>query len=608
MGDAFISILKAAHEGALGDNNLPAPTQKQLKNSEYIVGETSFHGLQIAIENPQGTHRSGTDKHGNAWSTRMQSHYGYIQNTLGADGDEVDCFIGAYPESDQVFVINQIDPVTKRFDEHKVMLGMLSEADAINNYQFSYDKDWQGMGVVVPLSVSQLKWWLLHGDTTAALTRLALPLKGFETMDKVTWSGDTPEDVSMDALMYNLRRHDDDGLLLDAVSAADIEEDADEVDDVLLDGLVVPFNKLDRKMTIMQKIMGRVSDTVNPIGFQITKPFKQRGVAQVAVIFELSDGQTISAYFHNPDADPKRILPTDDLVSWKWMLNKKDITIIAAPERGKELLVNEVARRMMKLAAKNSSAFQRANAKRADRMGNIAALKNAVSSKQKELQSLNFEIERLQVEAETKVMITAHVDQIPAVPVVMDADNKNVIGQVMGAKNYGEDVVSVYVTKTGVEAMVIRQLVDVDGYVTYSFIGKYGAASGSSYDDMQKEVQSQQASRRGMVLLYGREFSEIKDGTSNQVIANTAVEEIPSLPIADEAGEAQEQLAIDAHVRAWSIEAEKINNVVAAINWEAIIDYSSAIQEEKKLRDAIYDIGEIQAAKTVLKCISFDMI
>jgi len=44
----------------------------------------------------------------------------------------------------------------------------------------------------------------------------------------------------------------------------------------------------------------------------------------------------LTIYFHNPDTTPNKINPNDELVSWKWLLNKKDITIVVAPEQGKD--------------------------------------------------------------------------------------------------------------------------------------------------------------------------------------------------------------------------------------------------------------------------------
>jgi hypothetical protein len=150
---------------------------------------------------------------------------------------------------------------------------------------------------------------------------------------------------------------------------------------------------------------------------QITEPFKQRGTANVAVVYELSDGQTLSIFFHNPDVTPQKITPTDDLISWKWMLNKKDVTIVAAPERGVDLNVREVANRLMRLAERNSATFQRANAKRSARMQAIDALKTAITEKEATLARLQRELEVRRVEKESTPSVPDSIGTAPAAPI-----------------------------------------------------------------------------------------------------------------------------------------------------------------------------------------------
>ena len=203
----------------------------------------------------------------------------------------------------------------------------------------------------------------------------------------VYWNSDAlPTNATIDRVLYDIRRDDgDDGLIFDAVTEADILLDPAVESILSLDALTSPYSKLERKMQIMLQVMERAGTTVTPVSMQLSKPFKNRGVANVAAIFELSDGQTISIYFHNPDSQPTKLAPTDEMISWKWLLNKKDITIVVAPEHGEDLNVREVARRVMNLAEKNSAAFQRANARRAERMQNIADLKTESESLDKQL-------------------------------------------------------------------------------------------------------------------------------------------------------------------------------------------------------------------------------
>ena len=186
-------------------------------------------------------------------------------------------------------------------------------------------------------------------------------------MKRIYWDKEAhPIDTNLIQALYEMRCEDGDNpLLLDAVTVEDIIDDADET--VSMDALVTPFSKLERRMTVMQNVMNRTGTDVRVLAMQVTPPFKNRGVTNVATIFELSDGQTISVFFHNPDTTPNRLAPTDEMISWKWLLNKKDVTIAVAPEQGKDLNVHEVARRLMRLADRNSAAFARANKRRAER-------------------------------------------------------------------------------------------------------------------------------------------------------------------------------------------------------------------------------------------------
>lgn len=424
----FLHIETAAHGGAFGHNRIPTPTAAQCAAGNYKVGRVSLYGLPIAIEQPRGTIRRGVDaKTGKAWESRMAAHYGYINGTVGADDDAVDVFVGFYPQADTAFVINQY--LSGAFDEHKVLLAFPDEDAARRAYLNSYERGWQGLESIVPVSINQLKWWLKFGDMSRPLRASTLPYEGLETMTrKVQWDGNAlPYDTTLDHVLYNIRCADDgDNLLLDSVTVADIIEGADEV--LTLDAMVTPYSTLERKMALLRVIMERTGQTVKPVAVQITAPFKQLGVAQVAAIFELSDGQTVSVYFHNPDTTPTKLAPTDELISWKWLLNKKDITIVVAPERGADLNVREVARRILKLAEKNSAAFGRANAKRAERMQSIQGLKDECAGLEAELTDAQRELE------EAKQAAAQRAAKLAADIVAKNAEMDGLLARIEDAK------------------------------------------------------------------------------------------------------------------------------------------------------------------------------
>ena len=413
--ESFQTIESAAHTGAFGNNQLPTPTDRQTIAGNYKLGRVAIYGIPIAIEQPRHSYRTGLDpKTGKRWTSRLAAHYGYFSGTKGADNDPIDCFVGFYPQSDYAYVINQF--VAGQWDEHKVMLCFPDEDSARLAYSQSYDRGWKGLHSLTTVSINQLKWWLKNGNHKKPLLPNHLPAEGFETMNKrVAWDNtQNPYDMTLDKLLYEIRRADaGENLIFDAVSMADILEDVESI--MILDALVTPYAKLQRKMDVLKVVMERTGGDIKPVALQISEPFKSGGVLQVAVIFELSDGQTVSVFFHNPDVDPKKIQPGDELISWKWLLNKKDITVIAAPERGLDLNVKTVAERIMKLAVKNSPAFIRANANRAEKLAVIEALKVEIPVLEKELADAQHELEVAKVESESKVVTD---------PVLSESKNK----------------------------------------------------------------------------------------------------------------------------------------------------------------------------------------
>jgi hypothetical protein len=142
------------------------PTDLQKKAGNYKKGHVYINGLDISIENPQGSVRKGTDKNGQNWEVIMPNHYGYIKGTKGKDKDHLDVFLGPYSEDDDClfFVIDQLNQDGK-FDEHKIMMGFRNTDHARNNYLKAHEKDWKGLGAITRMTMKRFKEWL-KSDTT----------------------------------------------------------------------------------------------------------------------------------------------------------------------------------------------------------------------------------------------------------------------------------------------------------------------------------------------------------------------------------------------------------------------------------------------------------
>lgn len=158
-------IDQGAHTAATSiQNDLPEPTQAQIEAGNYKKGHIKVHGLDIAVENPRGSERRGTDPGGKEWAHEMSDHYGYIKKTTGADNEHIDTYVGRNPESDQVFIVDQIDQKTGGFDEHKVMMGFNSQEEAVQAYSSNFDDGWK-VGPVRAMNKDEFKSWLKDGDT-----------------------------------------------------------------------------------------------------------------------------------------------------------------------------------------------------------------------------------------------------------------------------------------------------------------------------------------------------------------------------------------------------------------------------------------------------------
>ena len=138
----------------------PDPTEAQKEAGNYRKGHVKIDGLDITIENPKGGIRKGTDKNGKKWQTEMANDYGYIRGSQSVDGDHIDIFLSDNPTEGKVYVVDQINPDTQEFDEHKVMYGFNSAEEAEAAYLANYTKGWKGLGNITEVSKEDFKKWL----------------------------------------------------------------------------------------------------------------------------------------------------------------------------------------------------------------------------------------------------------------------------------------------------------------------------------------------------------------------------------------------------------------------------------------------------------------
>jgi hypothetical protein len=89
----------------------------------------------------------------------MVYDYGYIKKTSGADGEEIDVYMGPHDSAPTAFVVHQLDPATGVYDEDKLFLGFLSAAAARVAFA-AHRNDAGAYGGMTAMDIHQLKRWI----------------------------------------------------------------------------------------------------------------------------------------------------------------------------------------------------------------------------------------------------------------------------------------------------------------------------------------------------------------------------------------------------------------------------------------------------------------
>lgn len=217
------------------------PTEAQKKAGNYKKGHLSFGGYDYTVETPKGVTRSGKDEQGKPWSVTMHDTYGYILGKIGVDGDHIDMFINDAADLDtfdgNVYVVDQVNPETGEFDEHKVMYGYPSEEAATEAYLANYSKDWKGLGKVTAVPKATFDKWLESSDRkTKPFAEYAMVQKEqarFDRNVKEVKPSDMTEaqKVAYDAVSTMLKKA---GIPVKVVSNEDMEKVAEAQDNLNL--------------------------------------------------------------------------------------------------------------------------------------------------------------------------------------------------------------------------------------------------------------------------------------------------------------------------------------------------------------------------------------
>ncbi len=233
---------------------------------------------------------------------------------------------------------------------------------------------------------------LIHRDHLVALQDIPCAvLPGWDGIELTTHEGKTAN------LLLDMQLHDDNTELLSSFDglANLLESIGAEHPD--FDSIIVEYQYLDKLMDMLHTAM----QTASKGGVKVLnvdrseKPFRHKKVLNVAVSYDFEDGQSITILFHNPDRDAKRISPQDTLLSWKILMNKRDVTGVIQPNQGEGIALPVLAGRVVKLINQNSARFKRTQAKKAESAQTLADAEQRIADKQNQKTALSSEIQGL---------------------------------------------------------------------------------------------------------------------------------------------------------------------------------------------------------------------
>jgi N12 class adenine-specific DNA methylase len=151
------------------------PQQGEANNRQ--LGHIEWHGLQGSIEVPAGGLRRGIDPQtGKPWATVHTVPYGYWKDTKGADGMHVDAYFGPEMSADHpVYVLDEINPATGEFRQHKTFVGFANQDAVRQAYLGTSTKTPEMIGGITALPLDEFKAWLAHGDMSRPFAAASQP-------------------------------------------------------------------------------------------------------------------------------------------------------------------------------------------------------------------------------------------------------------------------------------------------------------------------------------------------------------------------------------------------------------------------------------------------
>ncbi|WP_429169397.1 hypothetical protein [Aeromonas hydrophila] len=204
----------------------------------------------------------------------------------------------------------------------------------------------------------------------------------------------------------------DDSMMLEAATLEEIAAtymyDLDTPEGAMMEAITTTRARLPKTMSAFGRALNQ---QLNSSGMeageaQIKAPAKSGQIAVMTALFPLSDGQSISVVFHSPSGDPSKITTHDDLVAFRFLLNKRDVTHVVAPSGGQDISLKQTCLTLSNLAERNSAKFQSKQAENKAKEDKLATMQASTEQLQTEAADTFEKADRLveQDEADQKAL------------------------------------------------------------------------------------------------------------------------------------------------------------------------------------------------------------
>lgn len=191
------------------------------------------------------------------------------------------------------------------------------------------------------------------------------------------------------------------------------------------DAIVTTHQRIDRTMGAFNRALNQAltGTEIQAADAKVGDPKKAGDVAVLSAEIPLSDGQSIFVIFHSPSNDPGKITAADTLVAFRFLLNKRDVTHVVAPSKGRDISLKQTTMALANLAERNSTKFA---AKQADN-----------KAKAEELATLEADTEQHMKQAE---LLSEQVDTLADAKGSTDAELAKVNGQLASQIQRNEEL------------------------------------------------------------------------------------------------------------------------------------------------------------------------